>query len=111
MDAVWAVLARHALRDHAQPRLCRGKLREARLAAQARGGAGEDHRAAAKRHQSPRRFSTHQESGEAADAPQLLELRRGHFAEIDALVVAGVERDEVERLARAIEQARDVVLA
>ena len=74
-----AVLAGHALRDHAQPRLGGGEVRVAGLAAQAAGGAREDHRAAAQRDQPACGLATDQEAGEAADAPEVLELLRGQL--------------------------------
>src|SRR5258708_30516391 len=46
MEPLRPVLARHALRDHAQAGFRRGELRKARFAAQASRGAGEEHRAA-----------------------------------------------------------------
>ena len=71
-----AVLARHALRDHAQARLGGRELREARLAAQAARGAGEDHRAAAEGTEPAGRLAPDEKAGEAADAPEVLEQLR-----------------------------------
>jgi hypothetical protein len=94
-----------------------GEVRKARLAAQAGGGAGEDDRAAAERSQSPRRLAADQKAAKAADPPELLELLRAQLAEIDAPVVAGIEDDNVDRLAaiagrhRPIKETNDIVLA
>src|SRR5258707_3031081 len=95
MNSERSVLARHALRDHAQAGFRGGELRKARLAAQAGGGAGEDDRAAAERSQSPRRLAADQKAAKAADPPELLELLRAQLAEIDAPVVARIEDDNV----------------
>jgi hypothetical protein len=78
---------------------------------------GEDDRAAAERSQSPRRLAADQKAAKTADPPELLELLRAQLAEIDAPVVAGIEDDNVGRLAtiagrhRPIKQTNDIVLA
>src|SRR5689334_5532342 len=97
MQALRAELAGHALGDHPEAGLGRGEVREARLAAQAARGAGEDHRAAALRRQPPRRLAADQEAAIAADPPERLELGGRRLAEIDPLVVAGIEDHEIER--------------
>src|SRR6187431_239117 len=66
MDAEWPIIARHALRDHAQ----------ARFAANARRSAGENDAAAPERHEPARCFAPDQKAAEAADAPEILELLR-----------------------------------
>jgi len=93
--------ARHALRDHAQPRLGGRKLREACLAAQTTRRPREDHRAPPERRQSPYRLAPDQEPGKAADPSELLEELRWELAEIYPLVVTGVEDDKVGWLATA----------
>jgi hypothetical protein len=92
--------ARHALRDHAQACLCGGKVRESWLAPQARGSACEDDRTAAERNQPPRRLAADEEAAKAADPPELLELLRAQFLEIDAPVVARVEDHNTRRVDR-----------
>jgi hypothetical protein len=95
------VLTRHALRDHAQSCLGGGKLRIARPAAQAGGRAGKDDRAAAEWGQSPHRLAADKKAAKAPDPPEILESLRGQRAEIDALIVAGIEDDKVGRLVPA----------
>jgi hypothetical protein len=57
-----------------------------------------------------------QESAEAADAPEILELPRRQFAEFDALIIAGIGDNEVRGLEavarrhRAVEQPHDILL-
>src|SRR5215470_8816319 len=68
MDAEPPVLPRHALCDHPQSRLGRGKMRVARLAAQAGRGAGEDDRAATERNEASGRLAPDEEAAEAAHA-------------------------------------------
>src|SRR4051794_20754064 len=68
VDAAGPVFARHALRDQAKAGLGGGEVREARLAADAGRGAGEDDGAAAERHQAAGRLAPDQEAAEAADA-------------------------------------------
>src|SRR5262245_43839329 len=82
MDAERAIFARHALGDHAQPRLGRGEMGKARLAAEARRGAGEEDGAASPGHEPARRLAPDKESAEAAHPPEILELRRRRLAEI-----------------------------
>src|SRR6185312_12838626 len=59
----------------------------------------------------------HEETAEAADAPEGFEIGGGKLAEIDALVDAGVVDDQVGGLAaldgrhRAVEESRDVFFA
>ncbi len=92
-------------------------MREARLAAKAGGGAGENDRAAAERSKPAGRLTTYQKAAEAADPPELLKLRCGQRAEVDPLVVARVEDDAVDRVpafvlqSRPIEEANDIVLS
>ena len=92
-------------------------MREARLAAQARGGTGEDDRPAPERRQAPCRLAADQKAAKTADPPELLELLGAQLAEVDALIVAGIEDDDVGRVApvarghRPIKQTHDVVLA
>src|ERR1700746_1179768 len=92
-------------------------MRDARRAAQAGGGAGEDDRPAAERCQSPRRLAADQKAAKTADAPELLELLGAQLAEIDALIVAGIVDEDVGGIAsvarghRPIKQAHDFVLA
>src|SRR5262249_9843303 len=88
-------LPRHALRNQPQARLGSGELRETRLAAQASGRPGEDHGSASERHEPARGLAADQESGEAANAPKILEPVGGEVAKIDLAIVAGVEHDEV----------------
>src|SRR5204862_4171486 len=117
MHAQRPELARHALRDHAQPGLGDGELGKSRFAAQAARRTGEDHRAAPEGDEPTGRLAPDEEAGEAADAPEILELLGGELAEVDALIVAGVEDDDIGRLApatrrhRPIEQGDDVALA
>src|SRR5712692_9698054 len=98
MDAPWAVIARHALREHAQAGLGSGEMREAGLAAHAARRAGEQDRAASQRHQVARRLATHQESAEAAYPPEVFEHFGGQFEEIDLAVVTGVVNGEIDRI-------------
>src|SRR5216683_6478917 len=70
MDAEGPVLARHALRDHAQAGLGGREMREPRLAANAGRSAGEDDSAASERHQTARCLAPDNEAAEAADAPE-----------------------------------------
>src|SRR6266849_2521665 len=95
MDAEWPVFARHALRNHAQAGLGGREMREPRLATDAGRSAGEDDGTAPQRREPARRLAPDQETAEAADAPEILELLRCQLAEIDALIVARVRRDEV----------------
>src|SRR5690349_6021715 len=97
VQALWSVFPGHALRQGAQPGLGRGEMSVTRLAAQAGRGAGEDDGAAAERQQATRSLAPHEEAGEAADAPELLEARGRQLAEVEAAVVAGIEDDEVGR--------------
>ena len=63
------------------------------------------------------RLAPDQEAGKAADAPEVLEQLRRDLAEVDHLVVAGVEDDDVGRVAPAagrhgaIEQGDDLLFA
>jgi hypothetical protein len=63
----------------------------------------------------PRRLA--EEAAEAADAPEILELRRRQLTEIDPLIIAGIEDHEVSRVVAVarrhgqIEQADHVLLA
>src|SRR5207244_1654687 len=99
VNAVRSELACHALRDHSQARFRGRELREARPAAHASRGAGEDHRATAERDQPARRLAADEESGEAVLPPGLLELRGGELAEVEWDVEARrVEHDGVHRL-------------
>ena len=85
VDSERPVLPRHALRDHSQHGLGRGKVRKARLAAQAGGGAGEDDRAVAERSETPGRLAADQKPAKAADPPERLEVCGGELPEIDPL--------------------------
>src|SRR6185295_40313 len=115
VDALWAKFARHALRQHAQSCFGCGELGETWFAAQAAGGAGEQHRAAAERHKAPSGFPADQESAEAADAPEFLERLRRQFTKVLLAIVACVVSDEIECIqfgARShgmIEQPDDVL--
>src|SRR5262249_61249706 len=90
-------LARNRLCDHTQPRLGRSKMREARLAAQAAGGAREDERAAPQRSEPAGCLAAHKEPRKAADPPEILKRLGAQLLEGDALIVASVEDDEVSR--------------
>src|ERR1700733_11709756 len=68
VDALRAELARHALADHPQASLRRGKVAVGRLAPHAAGRAG---RCPAQRHQAPRGLPPDEEAGEAADPPEI----------------------------------------
>ena len=76
MDAEWPIIARHALRDHAQASFGCRKMRKSRFAANARRSAGENDAAAPERHEPARCFAPDQKAAEAADAPEILELLR-----------------------------------
>jgi hypothetical protein len=90
VDSERPVLPRHALRDHSQPGLGRGKVRKARLAAQAGGGA--DDLAVAERSETPGRLAADQKPAKAADRPERLEGCGGELPENDPLVAAVVRR-------------------
>src|SRR5260221_14435868 len=90
MEALRAILPRHALRDHSQPRLRRGEVRIARLAAKAARGAGEDHRPAPQGNEPPGGLAADKKPAETADAPEILEQFGRELAEIDPSIVAGV---------------------
>src|SRR3954470_2689808 len=117
MDAEWPILARHALRNHAQASFGCRKMSKSRFAANARRSAGENDAAAPKRDEPARCFAPNQEAAEAADAPEILELLRGQLAEVDALIVARVRHDELRRIEtiarghRPLEQFCNVALA
>src|SRR5229473_4694268 len=117
VDALRPVFPRHALRDRPEPGFGRGEMRVAWLAPEARRGSREDDRASAQWDKPSRRLVSDQKSREAADAPEILEHLRREFAKIDLLIVAGVEDDEVRRLApgtgreRTVQEANDVALA
>src|SRR3954470_15301547 len=98
MDAEWPILARHALRDHAQARFGCRKMRKSRFTANARRSAGENDAAAPERHEPARCFTPDQEAAEAANAPEVLALLGGQLAEVDALIVARVRYDELRRI-------------
>ena len=91
-------------------------MRKPRLAADAGRSAGEDHSAATEWHEPARSLAPDQESAEAADAPEILELLRRQFAEIDALIIAGIGDHEVRGLEaaarrhRAVEKPHDILL-
>src|SRR5581483_2242192 len=113
---VSTVLARHALGDHAQAGLGCCELREPRLAAQAARCTAADHRAATEGNQAAGRFAADQEAREAAHPPEVLEQLRADLAEIDPLVVAGVEHHDVRSVATrarrhgAVEQGDHLLL-
>ena len=73
VDALRAELARHALADHPQAGLRRGKVAVGRLAPHAAGCASEEDGAPAQRHQAPRGLPPDEEAGEAADPPEIFE--------------------------------------
>ena len=80
------------MRDHSHPGLGRGKVRKARLAAQAGEGSGEDDLDVAESSQSPGRLAADQKPAKAADAPERIEVCRGELPEIDLLAAAVVRR-------------------
>jgi hypothetical protein len=92
-------------------------MREAGLAADGSRSAGEDHGATAERHEPARRLAPHQKATEAADAPEILELRGRQFAEVDALIVPGIRNDKIHGFKTiagrhgAVKQPHDVILA
>jgi hypothetical protein len=104
-------LASHALCQRTQARLRRGKVGEARFAAQAAGCAREDERAAPERRQPAGRLAADKEACKTADPPEILEGFGTQLTQVDALIVTGIENDEVGRPTRvagrkgAIEQA------
>src|SRR6185436_15651009 len=114
VDAQWAILARHALSDHAQARFGRGKVGETRLAAHAARCSGEQDRPPPQRYEPARCFPSHQEAAEAADAPEVLEHLGREFAKIELAIVARVVCDRIGRIESCtgghglIEQAHDV---
>src|SRR5713226_2542361 len=117
VDALRPVFPRHALRDRPESSFGCREVRVTWLAPEARRGSREDDRASAQWDQPARRLPSDQESREAADAPEILEHLRRELAKIDLLIVAGVEDDEVGRLAagtgreRPVQEASDVLLA
>src|SRR5258708_2012822 len=117
VDALRAKFARHALCQHAQAGLGRCEVGESGFAAQAARCAGEQYRAAPQWNEPARRFPSHQEAAEAADAPEVFEHFRRQVAEIQLAVVACVVGDKVERIPSgagrrgAIEQANDILFA
>lgn len=117
MNSKRPIFSRHALADHSQAGLRRRELGKSRFAAQARGGARENHRAPSKWNKTARRLAADKEAAETADAPKVLELLRRKLPEIDAAVVARIKNDEVGGIALfaaiegLVEQADDVGLA
>src|ERR1700681_4631698 len=99
MDSGRPVFARHALRDHAQAGLGSGELRVTGLASKARGCAGEDHRSAAERNQTPRRFTPHEKAAEASDSPESFKQFGRKLAKIHFLIACGVVHDELSGFA------------
>ena len=79
MDALRPEFAREALRDGTQPGLRGGEGGEPCAAAQAGGGAGEQHCAAAARQHMARGFTAGHEPGETGELPDPLEQRAGGF--------------------------------
>src|SRR5262249_26205672 len=78
----------HTLGDHAQARLRRCKVGEARLAAQTAGSPREDHRAAAKWNEPAGRLATDEKAREATHSPEVLEGLGGDLPEVDPLIIA-----------------------
>src|SRR3954468_19491723 len=98
VHALGAVLARHALRDHAQARLGGGELGKPGLPGEAAGRTGEDPRAPAGGDEPAGRLAADEKARKAADPPEFLELLRRGLAEVDVLIDAGVEDDDVGRI-------------
>jgi hypothetical protein len=100
-----------------RPALAAAKCAKPGLPRRLAEAAGEDDRATAERSQAPGRLAADQKTAKAANPPEILELLRGQRAEIDALIVAGIEDDEVGWLApiarrhRPIEKTNNVLLA
>src|SRR5262249_49858485 len=94
VNAERAIFARHALRNHAQPGFSGGELGDAGLATQASRCAGEEHRAAAKRHEAACCFASHQKATETSHPPEMFEQLRGQLSEVEPAVVASVIDDQ-----------------
>src|SRR5204863_5033294 len=77
--------------------LRRGERREARLAAQAARGAGEDHRAVPARQHAPRRLACDQEAAGAALPPAALEILEARLGEWRLHASRGDECHGVDR--------------
>jgi hypothetical protein len=106
--------AGHALRERAQRELRAREGREARAAAKARGGAGEEDRAASPGNHPLRRGAPGEEAAEAAELPDLAVHVGRCFDERPARVGAGVVEAHLHRPDLALgvlEQRLDVRLA
>ena len=90
MDVLRPQLARHRLRHGPQAEFSRGEGGEARAAAHAGGGAGEQDGAVAARHHMARRLATGEEAAIAGELPGLAEQRLGRLQERRVDVRAGV---------------------
>ncbi len=111
VHALWPHFARQALGESAQAVLGAGEGGIERAAAQARGCAGEQDRAAPSRRHCPRRLAAGEKAGQARHLPYLrIDLRRrldhgkahvgadvedGDFERADLALDAGDERDDL----------------
>ena len=111
MNVLGTELARHALRDRAQAGLGAGERRIADAAANARGGAGEEDAAFAARQHQPGGFAAGQESGIAAQFPNLAKHAFGRVQQRKIDVAADIEDADFERGMRVggAQEAGDVV--
>ena len=114
VDALRAEVARHRLRDRAQPGLGRGEGGEGRPTADRRGCAGEDYGPAAVGQHAPRGLSPDQKAAQAAEPPDVLEEVGLHLEQVAPAVIARVVDDELQarcvRRAGGVEEAQDLAL-
>src|ERR1700730_13613136 len=97
MDALWTKLARHRLRDRAEPELGAGKGCKSRAAPQTGRSAGEEDIALAARQHQTRRFPPGKEAGIAGHFPDLSEYALGRLDDRKVDVGADVEDADLER--------------
>ena len=84
-------------------RACPGEGGEARAAAQARGRAGEQHRAPTARHHDPRRLAARQEAGERRHFPDLGIDPRRRLEDREAHIGADIEDEDLDRADLALD--------
>src|SRR6185437_10529344 len=103
MDSLRPKLAGKTLRERPERVLRPGEGGEARGAADARGRAGEQHRAAAARDHSPRRLAAGQEPGKRRHLPNLGIDARGRLDDRETHVRADIEDQDLDRANLALD--------
>lgn len=97
MHAPGTEFARHALGERPQREFRARKGGEARSAAQARRGAGENDRAAPAPRHRPRNLASHEKAGETGHLPDLAVDARGQIVDRKTHVRADIEDGDLDR--------------